>query len=242
MTVNVKFIDNMGYIAEKYYPTPAKVSLPAWYKKLESYHDLGNSSEYFKNSVRKKASGSTIKKCMPVFDALSAGYMLYTPQDLQVHWDSKEGGRSYEWSDYEFIGFHNNSQAGNHPMKDERGMPYPKFANPWTVITPKGYSCLFVQPFHRESVFEILPGVVDTDTFHGAVQLPFQFKDPKWEGVIPAGTPMCQVIPFKREQFTHSVHSATELGYSPDELAGKAVRMKFINGYKDMFWSKKDYN
>lgn len=241
MTVNVRFVDNMGYVAEKYYPVPAKNVLPDWFKKMEPYHDIGNEKDFFKGSVRKKASGATIKKCMPVFDSLSAGYLLVTPQDLQIHWDARDG-RFYEWSEYEFIGFHNSNQADGHPQQDRNKQPYPKFRNPWSVITPKGYSCLFVQPFHRESVFEIFPGVVDTDKFHGAVQLPFQFKKQNWEGVIPAGTPMCQVIPFKREEFTHSVESSTELGYAPDEIAGKTVRMKFINGYKDMFWSKKDYS
>ena len=241
MTINVKFVDIVGYISETYTPVPAKNMLPEWYKRLSGYQDLGHTrGEYLFNSMREKADAATIKKCMPVFDTLSAGYIITIPQDLNIRW-SEEHGRYYEWSDYEFIKFHNGGQVVGHPIDDGSEM-YPKFRNPWSVITPKGYSCLFVQPMHRESPFEILPGIVDTDTYHGAVQFPFTFKEKKWEGLIPAGTPMAQVIPFKRESFTHSVHTSEELGYNPDLKANHNLATKFMNKYRTLFWNRKEYN
>ena len=52
---------------------------------------------------------------------------------------------------------------------------------------------------HRESVFTIMDGIVDTDSYNALVNFPFFLNDWSYEGLIPAGTPMAQVIPFKRE-------------------------------------------
>ena len=44
--------------------------------------------------------------------------------------------------------------------------PYPKWINPWAIKTPAGYSVYFKPPAHNPNQwFEILEGVVDTDTY-----------------------------------------------------------------------------
>jgi hypothetical protein len=42
--------------------------------------------------------------------------------------------------------------------------------------------------------FSILPGIVDADHFKLSVQFPFLLQA-GFEGVIPAGTPVAQIIP-----------------------------------------------
>jgi hypothetical protein len=111
--------------------------------------------------------------------------------------------------------------------------------NPWSIRTPDGYSALFVQPFHRESIFAILPGIVDTDTYFAPVNFPFVLNDVAFEGLIPKGTPIAQVIPFKRESWTMAIGDAQEfvdLHKVTGQLATKAV-----DRYKSMFWMRKDY-
>lgn len=116
---------------------------------------------------------------------------------------------------------------------------YPKFNNPWAIKTPKGYSTLFVQPFHRESIFTILPGIVDTDIYTAPVNFPFVINDPDFEGYIKEGTPIAQVIPVKRDEWI------MEIGNSEDYVQQNAITQKlqtrFFDRYKSMFWDKKEY-
>ena len=111
--------------------------------------------------------------------------------------------------------------------------------NPYAIATPPGYSVLFTQPMHRESVFTILDGIVDTDNYNVPVNFPFVLNDVKWEGIIPAGTPMAQLIPFKRESWEHNLGSDKDL----IELNKTFRKLKslFYNSHKRQFWISKQY-
>jgi hypothetical protein len=92
---------------------------------------------------------------------------------------------------------------------------------------------------HRESVFTILPGIVDTDEYASPVNFPFVINDPNFEGFIPKGTPIAQVIPFKRESWK------MKIGGEKERLLGSRItarlQTKFFDRYKTMFWIKKEY-
>ena len=210
-------------------PQPASKFIPDWYKNTESY--IGK---------EKKPDGSgnsdaTIKRCMPVFDAITAGYIITLPADIYV--SIKEEKQFFEWSTLGMIGFHPVEQAPEHPMRNQHA--YPKWMNPWAIKTPKGYSVLFTQPMHRESVFTILPGIVDTDTYTAPVNFPMVINDPNFEGLIPKGTPIAQVIPFKREGWQMEIGSQKEL-IEQNSITQK-LQTKFFDRYKSMFWSRKEY-
>jgi hypothetical protein len=210
-------------------PKLASKVIPDWYKNTNSYIN-GE-----KKPTGAGTTAATVKRCMPVFDALTAGYIIETPADVYV--TIENDGQWFEWSDFGLISFHPVEQAPEHPAKN--GFPYPKWTNPWAISTPKGYSTLFVQPFHRESVFTILPGIVDTDTYTAPVNFPFTINDPAFEGLIPKGTPIAQVIPFKRESWTMQLGTKEELLHQ--EKVSKMLQSKFFDRYKSMFWSKKEY-
>jgi hypothetical protein len=216
--------------AELEQPKPASKVIPDWYK---------NTNSYINNKKKPTDTGSTsatIKRCMPVFDALVSGYIIESPADVYV--SIKDGGQWFEWSDFGLITFHPVEQAPEHPVKN--GFAYPKWTNPWAISTPKGYSTLFVQPFHRESVFTILPGIVDTDQYTPTVNFPFVINDPTFEGLIPKGTPIAQVIPFKRDSWTMELGNKKEL--EAQAKVAKKIQSKFFDRYKSMFWTKKEYN
>jgi hypothetical protein len=179
----------------------------------------------------------TIKKCMPVFDSITAGYMLYTPCDVIV---TSVGDKPYfEWySPVPAVDFHIKEQAESHPKANTPSIS--KWLNYWSIKTPKGYSCLFTPPMNGDDApFSILPGIVDTDQFNAPVNFPFTFKDPSFTGLIPEGTPMCQVFPFKREEW--------EMKFGSQEDSDKAHKQTWsINridlfNYKKMWWNKKLY-
>lgn len=210
-------------------PKPAVKEVPDWYRNTPEY--VGDQG--------KKVDGTntphTIKKCIPVFDAITAGYILYTQVDIQV--SRVDDLPYYTWSDQGAISFHPVVQAPLHPVKNEA--PYPKWNNPYAITTPPGYSVLLTAPMHRKSVFTILDGIVDTDTYKAPVNFPFVLNDVKWEGIIPAGTPMAQVIPFKRESWEYKIGSDKER-IEQDRIT-KKLKTLFFNSYKRQFWSRKEY-
>ena len=209
-------------------PEPASNFIPSWYKNMESY--VGGEKKPFNTYT-----GATIKKCIPVFDAITAGYIITSPADVWVH--IKNDKQYFEWAALNLISYHPIEQAPEHP--DKKPYSYPKWMNPWAIKTPKGYSTLFTQPFHRESVFTILPGIVDTDSYTAPINLPFVINDPLFEGLIPKGTPIAQVIPFKRENWKMQIGSKKE--FKEQNKVLQQLQVKFFNRYKEMFWTRKEY-
>lgn len=204
--------------------------LPEWYKKTLPYRGDGK-----RNLLADQLTNGTIKKCMPVFDAMVAGYIITLPADVFV--TIKDGQQYFAWANYGLIQFHPVDQATHHP--DANGMNYPKWINHWAITTPKGYSTLFVQPFHRESVFNIFPGIVDTDTFNHPVNFPFVMKDPKWEGTIPQGTPIAQVIPIKRDGWVMQEGTIQDVEKSNTQV--RMIQNRFFDRYKNLFRQPKEY-
>ena len=218
-------------VPEEFNPKPATASVPEWYKELPSY--MGGE----KKPTGDGATTGTIKRCMPVFDALISGYVLYTYTDVWV--SQKDGQPWYEWPSFGPIQWHPVEQAPTHPNLNGHQATYPIWINPWSIQTPPGYSSLFVQPFHRESVFTILPGIVDTDQYNAAVNFPFVLNNVKYEGLIPAGTPMAQVIPFKRESWEMSLGTQEDL--ESQNKTTIRLRTRFFDSYKSQFRQPKEY-
>lgn len=216
-------------------PVPADNVLPDWYKKTDTF--IGG----------KKIPGeygqtlATIKKCMPVFDAMTSGYIIFSPADLYITQDFDEKENKdvpfLQWASENLISFHSLEQAKLHPSN--WGLKYPKFQNQWSIETPLGYSCLFITPQHRDLPFTIFPGIVDTDKYNHPVNFPFVLNDPKFEGLIPAGTPIAQVIPFKRDSWNMKFGLKKEKDKSYNIF--RRLKAGFFNVYKENYWSKKSF-
>jgi len=225
---NIKFI-NTNSVDGIYRPIPASENIPEWYKKTQSYvggkRDIG-----YQGTVN-----STIKKCQPVFDVLTAGYIISTYCDLYIK-KNDNGEILYLTSQIENIQHHGIEQAPYHPNMNQH--PYPKWINPWGIKTPPGYSVLIIPPVHgNNKYFTILEAIVDTDTYNSPVNFPFVLNDVNFEGIIPAGTPMAQVIPIKRESWSHQIIN-DKYDYEKTE---RLLTSKFYNRYKQLFWHRKEY-
>lgn len=237
-----------GFVQKEHYPVPAKRELPDWYKNMKPYvvdnsKDLPEDQVALWQSEGGSRGPSTIKRCIPVFDAISMGYILKLPVDVVVYHTADDPIPWYRWSDGDkTIRFHDFEQIEGYPVAmPEVGVPVAKFRNPWSIITPPGYSCWFTTPMHRDLPFKILDGTVDTDTYHAPVEFPFFLTDPSWTGLIPAGTPIAQVVPFKREEYEHEVRIESD-SFNPSYKTNKRVRSVFDNGYRNLFWNRKNYD
>lgn len=235
MTQIIKFTDTIG-VPEEYKPVPASKMIPDWYKNLESY---------MSGDKRPDGNGSTTataKRCMPIFDSISAGYIISTHTDLWVSQKPDDSGKNqpyYEWANFSSISFHPKQQLPEHPDGAGHDHSYPKWNNTWAIKTPPGYSCLFISPLHRETPIIALPGVVDTDTYSAPVNFPFVLRDPKMDGIIPAGTPIVQVIPFKRDEWQMELGGMEE--FQEQSKITSKLRSVFFDSYKRQFRQIKEY-
>ena len=212
-------------------PAAAAKAIPKWYRDLARY--VGNKLA----TDGKGNTNGTIKTCPPFLDAMMSGYVIQTEFDLYV--TKNDSGHYFEWSGGEnLIATHHKEQlAPEQVPKGYSDQPY-KFVNLWQVKTPKGYSSLFTHPINRYDLpFLTLAGIVETDAYENIVNFPFVIKD-DFEGLIPAGTPIVQVIPIKREAWLSKLGNASAKSI---ENARIQLRHKMFGSYKSQWWQRKDY-
>jgi len=108
---------------------------------------------------------------------------------------------------------------------------------PWAIFTKPGYSA-YVLPALMHSDFLdkifVYPGVVDYENFHTVNFIFSPLKE--CEFTIPAGAPLLQVIPFKREKITAECGKATEVERD-EHLFGMGT--KAVKNYYRRFMSER---
>jgi len=236
MTLKIDFVSSNEL--SLYPPLPAKSFIPDWYKKADSY--VGKKKTVEQNS---SLGESTIKKCMPVFDAITAGYIMFTQVDYFFKID-EHGRQVYNYAnstkDWLPISVHNPSVVSEYPSLVS---PAYRFNSPWTIRTPKGYSIIVTNPLHRDNFpVKIFEAVVDTDNHPSPINFPFTLTEPNFEGLIPANTAIAQIIPFKRDEWlmnTHNIGSPLQLHFLKQD---KKTHSVFWNYYKNNIWNKKTFN
>ena len=222
--------ENLYNVFDK--PLPSSKVIPEWYKKEKTM--------LFENSIGMSEEGNpsrTIKACMPIFDIITAGYTITLPADINIE-RNNDGTINVQWStdSLGLITSHSKDQFSNFNVPNEFYDLGYKFMNPWVIKTPPGYSCLFMQPALRDDLpFQIIPAIVDTDKHPVAVNFPF-FLRKDFTGVLEMGTPIMQVIPFKREEW-----SSESYFYKNDEsnVEWQRAKRKLMNRYKTFYRSAK---
>lgn len=219
-------------------PIPAKQMIPDWYKNASSY-------AIDKPIARTPSGGATItgtvKKCIPFLDAMTAGYLITLHADVYVD-VLPDSGPDFSWTLYDdpIVKFHTYDQVSSIPGANSLpgGIPF-KWMTPWCIKTPPGYSCLFVHPLnHFEDRWEIMPGIVDTDQYTMPVNFPMFWKSTNFKGIIKQGTPIAQVIPFKRESWEKRIIKNYPSDYDNNL---KKLSSKITDSYKFHWWQKKDW-
>lgn len=170
-------------------PVPAKTYLPDWFRRLPPVDP---------DRIAPTDTGLTVKRCMPFLDAMTTGWII--PLAATVRVEIRDGGRDVVcgWDfDRTLVSNHAPHQVAGNP-KGSR--PPHKFHNFWTIVTPPGWSTLFVDPLNRPNgIFEVVAGIVDTDTYRAPVHFPFFATGDDGLHVIEKGSPLIQAIPFRRD-------------------------------------------
>ena len=166
--------------------------VPDWYKKTPKFLDNKDPS----NNM--PAMG--LKMCIPFLDAMTTGFYMSLPQEVYV--EQTENGPSIRCK-HEPMPISNRPPMTTDPMPSPAGHDEEHFIwqTQYAFHLPEGYSAILTHPFNRfELPFMTFTGVVDGDFFMHGGNIPFSIKK-GFEGVIPKGTPILQIIPFKREDW-----------------------------------------
>jgi hypothetical protein len=223
-------------------PYPAKEFLPKWYKQMPSYNEDYDGTRRL--TVRYGASSVTPKMCTPMYDSFASGYIIPLWADVEIRQINDQPNIFWRTKGSQFEmhgGWGNGGNDGNTGLTTPDGYHDKvfKWLNGWDIRTPKGYSCLVTDPYANEnSPFKAIGAVIDSDKLKLSVLPPVWIKK-DFEGIIEKGTPMVQIIPFKREGWVSTYSSLKEGEYDLMEESGFGANIK--NHYKRFAWTKKDF-
>jgi hypothetical protein len=214
-------------------PKPSKLSIPNWYK------DAPNLLDDTKVSETTNIQSQMMKRCVPFLDSMMSGYTAELWCDVIVR-KNDNGTPSFEWR------IPNKPLDIRSPITSEE-LPVPTghhwfrltWMSPYYYRLPVGYSFLITHPFNRYDLpFTTLSAVVDADGIMTGGNIPFFIKD-GFEGVIKKGTPIYQILPFKRENWNSK--ETPELISLGEKMERKSLSV--ITGfYRNNVWKRKDYH
>jgi len=212
--------------------TPAKNHIPDWYKEIPRWKN----NEIF--DMNTGSFNTTIKQCMPFLDSLTIGYMIVLPNDLYV---KNNNGKPYiTWKGGDFgpnarseLSTLNLVPTSHHPTEFT-------WQSGVSITIPSNYNAIFTHPLNRHDLpFTTVSGVIDGGfVMYPRGNIPFFIKE-GFEGIINQGTPIIQIIPFRKENWHSKIKNGlVKLGYD-EEKKGKSL----INGfYKKTYWTRKKYD
>jgi len=223
----IKFASELDFIDV---PKPAYKYFPEWFKKSNLYVVEGES---------KSDSQKTFKHCMPFMDSLTSGYINELWADIQVI--QKNGKPVMYWKENGVSVISDKTPGTYGLMTPPIGYSAEMFGFMYSnyLKTPPGYSVLITQPFNRTDLpFYALTGIVDADThplYPGSYPI---FIKEGFSGVIPKGTPILQILPFKRESWKSREDKDLLI---EGRLTRKIARLFLEFWYKKNAWVKKSY-
>ena len=221
----IKFI---SFAEKKQLIHPSISKIPQWWKDGESELPQGEPG---------------MKTCIPFMEVMNCGYTVNAPFDIFIA-KTEKGDISVKWNGPgedrwpgfiqerpKDLGFKIPRPAGHLPN-------HFVWSSQWGWKTPKGYSTLVTHPFNRFDLpFTSLSAIVDSDDFNGNGNIPFFIKE-NFEGVIPEGTPLFQLFPYKRDKWKSWIDDSTREDIQYKQL--NELRQPGMS-YKKRFWKKKVY-
>lgn len=210
----------------------AKSVVPEWYLKTPR-HKLKDL-----DSIKNKKN---VKYCTPFGDSFLTGYIAVTPCDTVIERNPIDGT----------VKIVTPLDSAIFTKRDSNGkglMSYPDncykqdftYQHQLHMKLPKGYSALITHPLNRHDLpWVTLSAIVDADKqILRPGNMPIFIKN-NFEGVVPKGTPVFQVIPFKRDSWQMERDPKLFEDFAKQMYEVRSVVVGF---YKKFGWSRKDYN
>lgn len=221
-----------GYGINAARPRPASAIIPEWFKNMDQYDDPDGIQ------VKNRTSNATAKKCTPMLDSMTSGYIVSLWSDVLV---SSQNNFLPEitWKVRENVfSLHGPSSRDIPPPPGYEPVVF-KYHSLFTMTVPSGYSVLVVPPLgHHDLPFKAIPAIIDADKPTIDVLFPVWIKS-GLEGIVEKGTPIVQIIPFKRESWEASFDFMSEQDF--DIHMDNNFNSKIKNHYIRNIWSKKSF-
>ncbi|GJL90371.1 hypothetical protein [Hyphococcus sp.] len=215
-------------------PAPAVRFAPDWFKKLERDMGMPNAEGL---------PAMTVKGCLPVTDAITAGYIIPLPISVRIIVPEDRISIQMGWAEdapFTPVEQHHPGQIGAPNAPFERTMPL-KFINPWRISAPEGYSVLFTHPLnHFQLPFTSFSGMVDCDHFKTTINFPFAWTAAPGDYTLSAGLPIIQLIPIRRDSLLKEFAVRPSKKEERDEQ-GEAAKKKYgeVSAYMRQWRVKK---
>jgi hypothetical protein len=237
----INFISDKPWLTKesKSKPIPTSKLIPQWYKEADRFAKDPNGEYIIKEDQSKKL---TWKSCPVILDIITTGYTFVTPCDIEF-FVNNAGQIDVKIENI----LYNRFVTGRSPMKHfhhPEGYYKHHFSwmPDWAVKVPDGYSVLYVSPLNRYDLpIMTVSGIIDNDKVNFPGQLPF-FLQEGWTGVLPAGTPYAQLIPFLREDWKSEINITPSSQIIKDTAENKK-RYRVPDGgvYQKEVWTKRTY-
>lgn len=212
--------------------------MPEWFKNAPVHE-----SDYNGNKISRMHPGgttNTFRGCNPFLDTLTGGYIFQLAADVEFQFNGQEFVPKW-LVDYPLVQAQGHYQTNGIPRTDSRSYTSWKWVAGWQITTPRGYSTLFTHPFNRHDLpFRTYSGIVETDKFELQTDFPFQLNinTDKDHFLIKKGTPICQAIPFKRDNWKSEI-----VKYDEKKRRKSIFNLYSIadKSYRNQYWERKTY-
>ena len=216
-------------------PEPGSKYLPDWMRDAPS--NVGDTPY------------ASVKKCPGIFDAATMGYVARSPCDIQIMSDVEKKEMTYRAAhgrNDDFLSTHNLQTFTEHyPFLDEVWPMSLKIDSKFLVRAPDGYSLAFVPLYHTPQYRYVcaIYGVADTFGMGYPRHLLINMFVRKFTGtfMINRGDPLCLLVPFRTERFTHSSRAATDEEIKKFESFQEEMGLEFQHNSLKTHRHKKQY-
>jgi|TARA_B100000212_G_scaffold3576_2_gene2652 hypothetical protein len=219
----IQFVSMWEGMPEELYPQPSRLEYPKWFKDMPILTD----------GQKKYDRGGTVKRCPSFIEWFGQGYLLKMWADVVLNnsdegWGWRTPDSEHSWDR------HPKEQFEDYLPHDRVNVVY-KCRSPWKVLTPPGWSCYelpLLFDYNRD--WEVMAGINGTDTFFEWNTTICLFGDKK-EIFIPRGTPISQIVPFKRKKlkpenkYYGDIDKATKARIKLSQYNGRSM---FTGSYK----------
>jgi|DEB0MinimDraft_10_1074344.scaffolds.fasta_scaffold26835_5 hypothetical protein len=231
-----------------YPPQHANRFIPEWFKEMKLGNEMASFLEEFHDVWTENAF--TAKKCPAIQDLMTEGiiiplwgkmYMGHEYDDEGNPLQTYYGMTTNKALNYNFFGSHFEKQVKGMDVGladlGRMNKSILKLESPYKIIVPEGYNLLYVDPFyHFRKEIRLLEGLVEADKW-GYITFPFSIQQKEF--ILEAGTPLIQVIPYKREKekIDLTIRNGTEKEYKDNQielLKAQTARVNYKT-YPDKF-------
>lgn len=234
--------NTIKFIAEDRYsfevcpkPFPASQSIPEWWKQASPYIKSKENPDGKKIIVNNFQSNASFKKCTPMLDMLSSGYIVPLWSDVQIK--KVEGIPQITWRVQKNVFELQNPEDVEVPVGYSKVQF--KFLNRWIPKLPRGYSAMVIPcPGYQNNIFKPMSAVIDYDKTTHPLHPPMFLRN-DFEGIVEKGTPMFQIVPFKRNNWESTFSFLNDQDYNIN--IDRDVKSTIVNNYIKNFWEKKTY-